>query len=140
MERAHAASRGTRHCGISITPEHFLTRLSAAAVLYAVLPLAVLATLAHHNRCRGAICVHKGRPIRRLRTIRRSSFPARWPLSLMIADADNAIVEGLARLRAATDRNAPVPIGECHGELGDDPILRTFIDKAASFSPRVSLL
>jgi hypothetical protein len=56
----------------------------------------------------------------------------------MVGDADNAIVVGLARLRAATDRDAPVPIGECHGDLGDDAILRTFIDIAASFPSQVS--
>ena len=43
---------------------------------------------------------------------------------------------GLVRLRAATNRNAPVPIGEWHGELGEDPILRTFIDIAAFFRRR----
>lgn len=32
----------------------------------------------------------------------------------------------------------PAPIGECHGELGDDPILRTFIDIAAFFPSQVS--
>src|SRR5262245_20915284 len=47
-------------------------------------------------------------------------------------------VAGSAPLRTAAGRNARVPIGECHGELGhgdrvgqDYPVLRTFIDVGA---------